>query len=112
MKTLFKKVGLFQWLSRLSGLAIAIFFALFATAPPFGVMQLIPSLFVVFVLIISLENNLIGFIGFFILGIVATIFFSTYKEILNFLLISMPLFIVSIFYLLGFFEKRNKTSTT
>ena len=111
MNNLFKKVGLFQWLSRLSGLAIAIFFALFATAPPFAVMQLIPSFFVVFVLIIASENDLIGFIGFFILGIVATIFFSTYKELLNFLLISTPLFMVSVFYLLGFFDSKNNIPT-
>ncbi len=112
MNTLFKKEGVFQWLSRLCGLAIAIFFALFATAPPFGMMQLIPSFFIVFVLIIAWENDLVGFIGFSILGIVATIFFSTYKEILNFLLISLPLFIVSAFYLLGFFDRNNKTTTS
>ena len=110
MNNLFKKEGIFQWLSRLSGLAIAILFALFATAPPFRMMQLIPSFFIVFVLIIAWENDLAGFIGFFILGIVATIFFATYKEILNFLLISLPLFIVSAFYLLGFFDRKNKTS--
>lgn len=100
------------WLSRICGTLIAIFFAMFATAELFGVMQLIPSLFVVFVLIIAWENDLIGFIGFFILGIVATYIFSTYKEILNFLLISLPLFIVSTFYLIGFIARKNKTTTT
>jgi uncharacterized membrane protein len=100
------------WLSRICGIIIAIFFALFATAEPFKFMQLIPSLFVVFVLIIAWENDLIGFVGFLILGIVATYFFSTYKEILNFLLISLPLFIVSTFYLIGFLDRKNKTTTT
>ena len=100
------------WLPRLGGIAIAIFFALFATSPPFEFMQLIPSFFILSVLIVSWEYDLAGFVGFLILGIVATFFFSTYKETLNFLLISSPLFVVSGFYLIGFFERKNKTSTT
>ncbi len=112
MNSLIKNNGLFHWLARLCGMAIVIFFALFATAPPFGFMQLIPSLFVVFVLILAWENDFIGFVGFMVLGIVATFFFSTYKVMLNFLLISFPLFVVSAFYLKCYIDGKNKISTT
>jgi hypothetical protein len=73
-------------------------------------MQLIPSLFVFFILIISWQNDLIGFFGFLILGITVTFFFSTYEEILNFLLISLPMFLVSGIYLKSYFDRKNKTS--
>lgn len=104
--------GIFHWLAWLGGLAIAVFYALFATAHPFEIMQLIPSLFVIFVLIISWESDLFGVVGFFFLGIAATFFFSTHVKTLNFLLISLPLFIVSAFYLISFFESKNKKSAT
>lgn len=104
--------GIFHWLAWLGGLAIAIFYALFATAHPFEFMQLIPSMFVLFVLIISWESDIYGVVGFLILGIAATFFFSTYVKSLNFLLISLPLFIVSAFYLISFLGSKNKKSTT
>ncbi len=104
--------ALFYWLARLGGLAIAVFLALFATTSPFKFLQLIPSMFVIAVLIISWANDVAGFVGFLVLGIVATMFFSTYKELSNFLLISLPLFMVSLFYLKGYFDGKNRTSTT
>jgi fructose-specific phosphotransferase system IIC component len=104
--------GLFYWLSKLGGVAIAFFFAVFATTPPLGFMQLVPSLIIVFVIIVAWKNDLFGFIGFLILGIAATLFFSTYEKIINFLLISLPLFIVSVLYLKSFFDRKSKTTTT
>jgi hypothetical protein len=112
MNNTVKHYGLFHWLPKLGGVAIAFFFALFATTPPFVFMQLMPSLIIIFVIIIAWEKDLLGFISFLILGIVATLFFSTYEKIINFLLISMPLFIVSFLYLKSFFDRKNKITTT
>jgi len=105
-------VGVIYWLPRIGGAAIAVFFAFFATRGPFEYMQLIPSLFVVFIVIISWSYDLNGFFGFLIFGIITTFLFSTYKAMLNFLLISLPIFMVSAFYLVSFFDKKDKTSTT
>ena len=111
MKTAVIYHRLFHWLlTRLTGCIIAIFFALFVAAQPFEYMQVI-STFIVFVLIISLQKNVNGFAGFFILGIVATFFFYTYKELLNFLLNSLPFIIVSAFSIKRFLDRKDKTQT-
>ena len=111
MNSMVKHYGIFRWLPKLGALVIAFFFALFATTPPFSFMQLIPSLIIIFVIIVAWEKDLLGFIAFFILGIVATFFFHTYEKIINFLLISMPLFIVSFLYLKSFFARKRKTTS-
>ena len=99
--------GIFHWVAWLGGFAIAVLLAILAAIGPLGFMQLIPSFFVLFVLIISLQNDLVGFIGFLILGITVTFFFSTYKELLNFLLISLPMFLVSAIYLKSYFDNKK-----
>ena len=109
-ETLNDDFGIFHWIAWIGGLAIAIIFGVLAMIGPLEIMQLIPSLFVLFVLIISWQNDIYGFLGFLILGITVTIFFSTYKEMLNFLLISLPMFLVSAIYLKSYFDRKNKTS--
>jgi len=69
-------------------------------------MHLIPTFVLIGILVLSWKYELIGGILFLILGIIFTIFFNTYEDIINFLLISFPVFLVGILFLLSWKYKK------
>lgn len=75
--------------------------------------HLLPSLLLVLVLILTWKKPLPAGILFFIAGIGFTFLFRTYKEFLTFLIISLPLILIGVLYILSHFvmkssEKLNK----
>ncbi len=70
--------------------------------------HLIPSFVLIATLIISWNRPLIGGLVFIILGIVFTLFFNTYKEFINFLIISFPLILTGILFLFSYYLLRNR----
>ncbi|MBR9693359.1 hypothetical protein GOV07_05560 [Candidatus Woesearchaeota archaeon] len=68
-------------------------------------MHLLPSLVLVGVLILAWKRPKWGGITFLVLGLIFTVFFNTYEDLINFLIISLPLFITG-----GLFVWSGKTS--
>ena len=69
-------------------------------------MHLIPSLILVAITFLAWKKEKMGGIIFILLGIIFTIFFNTYREIISFLLISLPILIVGILFLINHFKKK------
>ncbi len=70
-------------------------------------MHLIPSIVLVSILLIAWKWELVGGVIYIIMGIVFTLFFKTYTELLGFFLISLPWIIVGILFIVNHF-KSNK----
>lgn len=68
--------------------------------------HLIPSYFLIAVLILAWKKPQIAGVIFLGLGAVFTIFFNTYEDLINFLLISGPAFLIGILFL---FNKHIKS---
>lgn len=97
------------WLPRVLGLLFIVFLSMFSF-DVFGeyhgwellvafIMHIIPSLVLIGVLVLAWKIPKWGGAAYIVLGIIFTIFFKTYTEIISFLLISSPLLIVGgLFY--------------
>jgi hypothetical protein len=73
-------------------------------------MHLIPSFVLTGLLCLAWKKELYGGIAFIVLSLVFTIFFNTYREIISFLLISLPVLIVGILFLVNWHLEKNKKS--
>jgi hypothetical protein len=65
----------------------------------------IPTLFLILALYLSWKNSIKGGIAFIVIGAVFTIFFNTYQRWDTFVLISAPLLLIGILFLLN--KKNN-----
>ena len=63
--------------------------------------HLLPALFVLAILVVAWRFPLIGGVGFMVLGMVFTIYFHAARETSAFLLISTPLFLSGILFILS-----------
>ena len=105
------------WTPRILSIIYIIFLSLFAM-DVFGesysfletivalFMHLIPSLILAGITFLAWKKEKAGGIIFILLGIIFTIFFNTYREIISFLLISLPIFIIGILFLMNHFKKK------
>ena len=100
------------WTPRVLVILFAVFLSLFALdvfSEGYGVletilalfMHLIPTLFVIGLLIIAWKWELIGGILFILLGIMFTIMFDGYESIAGFFIVCFPLFLVGGLFLLN-----------
>ncbi len=111
-----------KWTPRILTIAFILFISLFAL-DSFGgdvpvlhqiigfIIHLIPSFVLVAILILAWKKPQIGGIIFLGIGCAFTIFFNTYEHLLNFLLISCPVFIIGILFLItqnAKFKTQNK----
>lgn len=62
--------------------------------------HLIPSFVLLLLLLIAWRNERFGGATFIFLAVVFTLFFKTYSEILLFFLISFPVFVIGVLFLL------------
>ncbi|MBT4824700.1 hypothetical protein HN695_07965 [Candidatus Woesearchaeota archaeon] len=69
--------------------------------------HMLPTFALVILLTIAWKWEKIGGILIILLGIIFTIFFNTYKEVISFLLISMPVFIVGGLFLWSWWLKKK-----
>ena len=63
--------------------------------------HLIPSFVLVACLIVAWKNRIFGGLLFLVVGMVFTIYFGTYKNPTNFLLISAPVLLVGVLFILS-----------
>ena len=82
----------------------SIFLLLFAFEEGFldeGFAHAIPAIVILAMMVIFKEKPLINFMIFFLLSILSVWFFKTYNDLINFLIISAPLGVASILFLVG-----------
>ena len=70
-------------------------------------MHMIPTFALVILLTIAWKWEKVGGILIILLGVIFTIFFNTYREIITFLLISMPVFIVGGLFIWNWLLKKR-----
>ena len=103
--------SLLIWIPRVLAIAFILFISLFALdsfsneVPLFQsllgfLMHLIPSLILLAILIISWKKPVIGGCVFIISGIALSIFWGTYKEISRFLILTFPLIVTGIMFII------------
>lgn len=119
MKDNKKMLTILFWLPRGLSILFIAFLAIFALdvfipGKTFGYyaiglfMHLIPNFILIVFLLIAWKEEQIGGILFILTGIFFTLFFHTYEFIINFLLISLPLFLIGIVFLLHRAYQRGK----
>lgn len=69
-------------------------------------MHLIPSFILTAILVVAWKNEEVGGIIFLALSLIFTIFFNTYKNLVSFLMMSFPLIIIGILFLLNHTKKN------
>ena len=106
------------WTPRILGIVFILFISMFAfyvfaeyNFPEVLValfMHLIPSFVLIALLVLAWKKELYGGIAFVILSLLFTIFFQTYREMINFLLISFPVLVTGILFLVNWYLKKGK----
>ena len=105
------------WIPRVLSIVYIGFLALFALdvfqpGGTFGyyvvafLMHLIPNFILLALLIVAWKYEIIGGILFLLSGIIFTFFFETYAMLVSFLLISVPVFLIGVFFLYNGYKKR------
>lgn len=109
MKT---KKKLLYWIPRILSIIAIIFISIFAFDEPLAslgfLIHLLPSFILIIILIIAWKWEFIGGIIYIAIGIVFTIFFKTYEDIIVFLLISLPWIIIGVLFILNSKKKIKK----
>lgn len=105
--------NIIKWSARILSILFILFISMFALDSS-GIgffIHLIPSYILVALLILSWFKPLSGGICFIILSGLFTYFFKTYNDIIVFLLISIPVLIIGILFIIQYYienEKNNK----
>ncbi len=74
-------------------------------------MHLIPALILVGVLLVAWKREKVGGIIFIIIGFLFTIFFRTYSNLIGFLLISFPVFLIGFLFWINKPEVKERIET-
>jgi hypothetical protein len=69
--------------------------------------HLIPSLILIIILLISWRQKLFGGITFIILSIIFSIFFHTYEDLIVFAILTVPMLIIGILYLIDHYKNKK-----
>lgn len=70
--------------------------------------HLLPSFFLLIILITSRKNPLLSGVLFIVLGLIFTLRFQTYRHFLSFLLISLPPLIIGILFIYANYLQKKK----
>ena len=109
------------WLPRLLVIAYILFLSIFAFDAFSAdstvlenilglIMHLVPSFILMLVLFVAWKNEKLGAVLFAILGVIFTIFFNSYRELVTFAIISLPLFAISSALLLSHYFRNKEVS--
>jgi hypothetical protein len=96
-----KKKIRYTWIPRTLAILFIILISLFALDTPFGIgflIHLIPSFIFIGCLIVAWFKPKIGGILFGLVGIGTIIFFDTYRELISFIIISVPPIVIGILF--------------
>ena len=105
----FPRVILIMFICFISVFALDVFgegWGLVETAIAFF-MHLLPSFVLGIILYFSWNRFLLGGWLFLVLGLFFTVFFDLYEDIFGFLILGLPLFIVSLFSFLNYFNNKK-----
>ena len=103
-----------MWIPRVLAILFAVFISIFALDSfEFGFPQVIVALFMhlipTYVLVglttVSWKKPFYGGIGFIMLAIAFTFFFDTYEGFINFMLISFPVLVVGVLFVMQKFKR-------
>ena len=106
------------WLPRILVILFALFLSIFALdifGEGYGFwgtivglfMHLIPTFALIILLLIAWKWEIIGGILFILLGVFFTIFFDGYEELMQFLIVCFPVFLVGILFIMSKMYKGN-----
>lgn len=106
-----RKDKILYWIPRVLGIVYILFISIFA-ADVFSefkgfelvlalFMHLIPSFVLIGLLIWAWKKPFAGGIAWVVLSLIFTIFFKTYQDVIVFLLISVPVLLAGIFFIIG-----------
>jgi hypothetical protein len=105
------------WIPRVLTIIYILFISLFALDSFTGgfwfgllgfLIHLIPSFILIVFLLIAWRYKLTGGAIFILLSIIFTIFFRTYEDLIVFLIISLPLLIIGILFIIDYLMSRIK----
>jgi hypothetical protein len=107
------------WFPRILGILFILFISMFAL-DVFGeysfpeilialFMHLIPSFILIIILVVAWKWERIGGILYIMLSILFTLFFRTYQDIIVFLLISFPVLLTGILFILNSRKEKKET---
>ncbi len=113
-----KLSNFFVWIPRILSILVAIFLSIFAfdvfvenysfTEKLVGYFfHMIPTLIVVVCLIVSWRFYLIGGVLYICAGIISVLIFNTYKEFVQFFIVSFPVFLIGCLFIVSFFIRRS-----
>ena len=105
------------WTPRILAVAFILFISMFAL-DVFGeygfpevlvalFMHLVPSFLLIAATAVAWKNEKAGGILFLALGIVTVFFFRTYSDIISFLIVSMPVFVIGGLFILNWYKKKK-----
>lgn len=108
------------WAPRLLGIVITCFLAIFAldvfepgkTLGYYFVaffMHLLPNFALLGLTILSWKHEKFGGFSFILLALLFTVFFHTYEELIPFLVVSFPVFLIGTLFLLHHSLQKSKT---
>ncbi len=100
------------WLPRILAFLYAGFLAIFALDAFSGdislskqilgfLIHLVPALSVLLFLAVAWKYRLAGGLGFLVLGMIFTVYFGTYRLTANFVMISLPLFLTGVLFMVS-----------
>jgi hypothetical protein len=92
------------------GMVYAVFLGIFAFDAPFGVgmfIQLMPSLIVVAVSVLGYRSVSAGIALSAVTAVGFTLFFNSYRSVATFLLISGPIIIINVLFILMFISGKH-----
>ena len=109
------------WLPRLLVIAYILFLSIFAFDAFSAdstvlenilglIMHLVPSFILMLVLFVAWKNEKLGAVLFAILVVIFTIFVNSYRELVTFAIISLPLFAISSALLLSHYFRNKEVS--
>lgn len=101
-----------KWLPRVLAIAYILFisiFALDAFSEEYTLLEMIvgflvhllPSFILVIITLIAWKKEFTGGILFIISGVGFTLFFNTYRELISFVLISIPLIVIGLLFIIS-----------
>ncbi len=71
-------------------------------------MHLVPNFIMAAILVLAWKYERIGGVLFILAGLFFTLFFNTYQMLINFLIISFPLFLIGTLFLVHYKYKNSK----
>lgn len=113
------RIKILHWFPRVLIIIYILFISVFALDAFYGeaslvhkitdfLIHLIPSLFMILILLIAWQRELLGGLLFLIVGLIATFFYATFISASTFFCISCPLYLTGILFIISYLIKNRQ----